>query len=90
MKEVNARLVMLYLEIGKNIIEKQREHGWGKSVVEQLAEDLQKEFVGMDGLSSRNIWRMRMFNSTNEKLPPTVAELGGAIIFSLLRNVKMN
>lgn len=76
MKQVNTRLVTLYWEIGKNIIEKQKEHGWGKSVVEQLAEDLQKEFAGMEGLSSRNIWRMRMFYNTYEKLPPLVAEIG--------------
>ena len=44
--------------------------------MEQLAEDLQEEFAGMEGLSSRNIWRMRMFYSTYEKLPPMVAEIG--------------
>lgn len=76
MKQVNTMLVTLYWEIGKSIIEKQQQHGWGKSVVEQLAEDLQKEFAGMEGLSSRNIWRMRMFYNTYEKLPPMVAEIG--------------
>lgn len=43
--------------------------------MEQLAEDLQKEFAGMEGFSSRNIWRMRMFYSTYEELPPLVAEI---------------
>ncbi|WP_367864672.1 DUF1016 N-terminal domain-containing protein [Pedobacter sp. WC2423] len=76
MKQVNTRLVTLYWEIGKNIIEKQKEHGWGKSVVEQLAEDLQIEFAGMECMSSRNIWRIHMFYSTYEKLSPLVAEIG--------------
>jgi predicted nuclease of restriction endonuclease-like (RecB) superfamily len=76
MKQVNTALVLLYWEIGRSIIEKQNQHGWGKSVVEQLAQDLQKEFIGMDGLSSRNIWRMRKFYNTYQKLPPMVAEIG--------------
>lgn len=76
MKQVNTTLVLLYWGIGKSIIEKQEQYGWGKSIVEQLAQDLQKEFAGMEGLSSRNIWRMRMFYVTYEKLPPMVAEIG--------------
>jgi predicted nuclease of restriction endonuclease-like (RecB) superfamily len=33
--------------------------GWGKTVVEELASDVQKDFPGIDGFSPRNIWRMR-------------------------------
>lgn len=76
MKQVNKALISLYWEIGKSIIERQKRHKWGKAVVEKLAEDLQKEFPGMDGLSSRNVWRMRMFYLEYEKLPPMVAEIG--------------
>lgn len=88
MKQVNTTLVTLYWEIGKGIVEKQKEHGWGKSVVEQLAEDLQKEFIGMDGLSNRNIWRMRMFYNTYEKLPPMVAEIGWSHNIVILEKCK--
>jgi predicted nuclease of restriction endonuclease-like (RecB) superfamily len=76
MKQVNKTLISLYWEIGKSIIERQAQHKWGKSVVETLAEDLQKEFPGIEGLSSRNVWRMRMFYLEYEKLPPMVAEIG--------------
>jgi len=76
MRQVNKALINLYWEIGKSIILRQKRHKWGKSVVEKLAEDLQKEFPGMDGLSSRNVWRMRMFYLEYEKLPPMVAEIG--------------
>lgn len=76
MKQVNKTLISLYWEIGKGIVEKQQKHKWGKSVVEKLAEDLQNEFPGMDGLSSRNVWRMRMFYLEYQKLPPSVAEIG--------------
>lgn len=31
----------------------------GKSIVEQLSRDLQKEFSGIEGFSTRNLWDMR-------------------------------
>jgi predicted nuclease of restriction endonuclease-like (RecB) superfamily len=78
MKKVNAELIQLYWEIGEEIERKQREQGWGKSVVEVLAKELQKEFPGVQGFSARNLWRMRNFYfeySQAVKLPPSVAEL---------------
>ncbi|MFL9484539.1 YhcG family protein [Chitinophagaceae bacterium LWZ2-11] len=79
LKQVNKTLIALYWEIGKSIMEKQKEHNWGKSIVQNLAEDLQKEFPGTGGFSSDNLWRMRKFYlkySMNEKLAPMVQEIG--------------
>lgn len=75
MKQVNVTLIRLYWDIGKSIVEKQQLHKWGKSVVETLAADLQNEFPGMNGLSNRNVWRMRRFYTEYQKLPPMVAEI---------------
>ena len=78
MKKVNVELTHLYWEIGEEIERQQREQGWGKSVVEILAKELQKEFPGVQGFSARNLWRMRNFYieySQNTILPPMVAEL---------------
>jgi len=78
MKKVNTELMQLYWEIGGEIERKQQEHGWGKSIVELLAKELQKEFPGIQGFSARNLWRMRNFYleySQIEILPPSVAEL---------------
>ena len=61
MKKVNTELMLLYWEIGEEIDRKQREQGWGKSVVEILAKELQKEFPAVQGFSSRNLWLMRSF-----------------------------
>ena len=58
---------------------RQQEQGWGRSVVEQLANDLQQEFPGVTGFSASNLWRMRSFFRTyakNEKLAPLVREIG--------------
>lgn len=61
LKQVNKALIGLYWEIGHSIVLKQQQHSWGKSVVETLAKDLQKEFPGMQGWSVANLWRMRKF-----------------------------
>ncbi len=45
LKAVNKELISLYWDIGRIIVERQKEETWGKSVVEQLAKDLQAECV---------------------------------------------
>ena len=61
MKHVNIELIKLYWEIGEMIFHKQQEQGWGKSVIEDLAKELQKEFPGVKGFTARNLWFMRSF-----------------------------
>lgn len=81
LKAVNKELIAMYWDIGKKIAERQKTQNWGKSVVEKLSKDLQKEFPGMQGFSSRNIWYMRNFYleyEKNKKLQPLVAEIGWA------------
>ena len=81
MKKVNIELLQLYWEIGCKIEFKQQEQGWGKSVVEILAKELQKEFPGAKGFSARNLWLMRRFYveySQSEFLQPMVAEIRNA------------
>ncbi|NOQ37528.1 DUF1016 family protein [archaeon] len=76
LKSVNKELIALYWDIGKMITKRQEGETWGKSIVEQLSKDLQREFPGMKGFSERNLWRMRDFYLTYQKLPPLVAEIG--------------
>lgn len=79
LRKVNRELISLYWDIGRLIVERQQNAGWGKSIVENLANDLQAEFPGIGGFSARNIWNMRNFfltYSENEKLQPLVAEIG--------------
>jgi predicted nuclease of restriction endonuclease-like (RecB) superfamily len=58
---VNRELIALYWYIGKSIVQRQRAEGWGKSVVDRLAADIQREFPGIAGFSPANVWRMRAF-----------------------------
>lgn len=78
LKAVNKELINLYWDIGRMIAEKQKEQGWGKSIVETLAGDLQKEYSGIKGFSAPNLWRMRNFYqqyASNQKLAPLVREI---------------
>lgn len=70
-KTITKEHIGLYWKIGKIILEQQKEEGWGKSVVEKISNDLQKDFPGNNGYSARNLWDMRRFYSrysTNEEL----------------------
>lgn len=58
---VNRQLVLLYWQIGRDILEKQSTFGWGANVVDQLAMDLRKTFPDMTGFSPRNLRYMRSF-----------------------------
>jgi len=81
LQAVNRELLVLYTEIGRSIIEKQEQLGWGKSIIENLAKDLQIEFPGMQGFSARNLWLIRSFYieyKENIKLQPLVAEISWA------------
>jgi predicted nuclease of restriction endonuclease-like (RecB) superfamily len=58
---VNSELVLLYWGIGRAILERQRQHGWGAKVVDRLSADLRRAFPDMKGFSPRNLKYMRAF-----------------------------
>ena len=79
LKAVNAELVGLYWDVGSLLVERQTDGTWGKSVVQQLAVDLQQAFPGVGGFSASNLWRMKAFFEAyrdQEKLAPLVREIG--------------
>ncbi len=63
-RAVNRELILLYWDIGQGIVEKQSEHGWGATVIDQLSDDLRTAFPEAKGFSSRNLRDMkRLFTS---------------------------
>jgi len=58
---VNRELVLLYWGIGRDILARQKEQGWGARVIDRLAVDLRREFPEVTGFSSRNLKYMRAF-----------------------------
>ena len=58
---VNTNMLSLYWNIGKSILQKQQEEGWGKKVIDQLSKDLSKTFPDDRGYSERNLRNMKRF-----------------------------
>ncbi len=58
---VNRELVLLYWQIGRDILARQDREGWGSKVIERLAQDLRNAFPDMKGFSPRNLKYMRAF-----------------------------
>lgn len=79
LQKVNIEQIQLYWNIGKTILERQQQYGWGKGIVEILATELQKEFIGINGFSARNLWYMRnlyeQYYCSTLILQPLVAEI---------------
>ena len=58
---VNTELIKLYWEIGLEIVQRQKEEGWGTKVIDKLAKDLKASFPQMAGFSPRNLFYMKQF-----------------------------
>ena len=93
LKSVNRELVLLYWEVGKLVVEKQQKEKWGDAVIEGLAHDLQNDFPGIKGFSTRNIWRMRdlyLSYANHAILPTLLAELSWSHNLTILEKCKDN
>ncbi|MBL9201524.1 MAG: DUF1016 family protein [Opitutaceae bacterium] len=62
-RAVNRELILLYWDIGRAIVEKQRTAGWGDAVIDQISRDLQDAFPQSSGFSPRNLRSIRQFYS---------------------------
>ena len=58
---VNRELILLYWQIGREILLRQSQQGWGAKVIDRLSQDLRGEFPELKGLSGRNLKYMRAF-----------------------------
>lgn len=91
LQSVNKVLIQLYWTIGQRIVEKQDQYGWEKSIVSQISEELQKEFVGQNGFSERNLWNMRNFYvayKDHPKLQTLSAEISWSHNVKILQKLK--
>lgn len=57
-RTVNTLLIDLYWSLGKDILARQENQGWGSGVINRLANDLRASFPDMKGLSARNLQYM--------------------------------
>jgi predicted nuclease of restriction endonuclease-like (RecB) superfamily len=61
---VNIELIVLYWHIGREILERQEQEGWGTKVIDRLSADLHAAFPQMKGFSPRNLGYMKRFAQT--------------------------
>jgi predicted nuclease of restriction endonuclease-like (RecB) superfamily len=78
---VNQELLQLYWQIGRDILLRQHEQGWGAKVIERLAQDLRSAFPALKGFSRANLLYMRSFaeNWPDFQSDPNVQQAVGQI-----------
>ncbi len=77
-KLVNTELINLYWQVGEYISKKVESSEWGKSIVDNLADYIEKTQPELKGFSNKNLWRMKQFYETykdNTKLSELLREL---------------
>jgi predicted nuclease of restriction endonuclease-like (RecB) superfamily len=73
---VSHELVLLYHQIGQDILTAQAQHGWGDKVLERIALDLKAAFPGVEGFSRSNLYRMKAFvKAYPEFVPQPVGQI---------------
>lgn len=60
-RAANTELLSLYWSIGRDILTRQEQDGWGTRVIDRLATDLREAFPDQRGFSRRNLQYMRAF-----------------------------
>jgi len=63
-RSITHEAILLYWDIGRGIVEKQKLLAWGESVIEQVSVDLQAAFPGSTGYSPRNLRSARQLYLT--------------------------
>lgn len=87
----NAAQILMYWDIGHDILQKQELAGWGAKVIDRLACDLKESFPEMNGFSARNLKYMRKFAEEwpeREIVQRTVAQITWRSNLTLLEKLK--
>ncbi len=83
---VNTSMLTLYWNIGKSILQKQKDSGWGKKIINQLSKDLSNRFPDDRGYSERNLRNMKRFAEAYPDFPilqVPLAKLQGQLIWQV-------
>jgi predicted nuclease of restriction endonuclease-like (RecB) superfamily len=90
-RALNREFISMYWEIGKFVSKKVGAEGWGKATIKDFSEYVQSNYVGIQGFSASNIWRMRQFYETykgNDKLIPLTLEINWSNNLKILARAK--
>jgi len=89
--KANSEIIILYWEIGKSILEKQKNEGWGAKVIDRLSNDLKDSFPDMHGFSPRNLKYMRAVATVfpdSQFVQQIVAQIPWSSILTIIDKVK--
>lgn len=84
-------MVLLYWDIGRIILDRQKKEGWGAKVIDRLSHDLKIAFPDMTGFSPRNLKYMRTFSESwpdREFVQRTIAQIPWRSNIALLDKLK--
>jgi predicted nuclease of restriction endonuclease-like (RecB) superfamily len=87
----NSEMIVLYWQIGRDILDRQDRQGWGAKVIDRLSGDLRREFPDMKGFSARNLKYMRLFAETwtdNQFVQRVVAQIPWGHNLEILTKLK--
>ncbi|MBI5544294.1 MAG: DUF1016 domain-containing protein [Deltaproteobacteria bacterium] len=87
----NSAMVLLYWDVGRLILARQEQAGWGAKVIDRLSEDLRRAYPEMKGLSARNLLFMRAFAEAYpepEKVKQLVSQLPWGHVVRLIQRIK--
>lgn len=77
--KVNVELLQFYWELGRDIVDKEKNAAWGDKFLNQLSEDLRVEFQDMKGFSLSNIKYIKQwylfYNQLDTKSQQPVGQL---------------
>jgi len=75
----NRELILLYWDIGTDILQRQHAEGWGAQIIDRLSRDIKTSLPGLTGFSSRN---------DRQFVQQAVAQIPWGHILHLLQKVK--
>ena len=90
-KSVNTELIVLYFNIGKEIVSKQKISHWGDDLIGQIEKDLKADFQDLTGFSRTNLFYMKkffLFFEQNGFVPQTVGQIPWGHIRLILDKIK--
>lgn len=76
---VNNELILLYWELGEEIVQKQENAKWGTGFIDQLSKDLKSAFPEMSGFSRSNLFAIRKFYLFHNQYNVIIQQVAGQI-----------
>lgn len=79
MRAANTEVIRLFWSVGHDILDRQKNQGWGAKIVDRISVDMRREFPDQKGWTRRNLMYMRtlasVWTTEEEFVPQPVAQI---------------